>query len=133
MKKMSKVKGFTLIELVMVIVIIGILAAVAIPKYLDLQTKAKQAATDGTVGAVRAGVAIYYAKALVDGATGDGRWIDVLDSAAMPSTAGTGSPFFASVLDYPIIDSRWSKAAGQIYKGPNGSSYTYTQSGGKFE
>ena len=55
-------KGFTLIELVMVIVILGILAAVAVPKLADLSPQAKRSAMLATAESVRAGVAIYFAQ-----------------------------------------------------------------------
>jgi len=57
--KMNK-KGFTLIELMIVVAIIGILAAIAIPKFADLINKSKEGATKGALSTVRSALQIYY-------------------------------------------------------------------------
>jgi MSHA pilin protein MshA len=59
---MSKQKGFTLIELVIVIAVLGILAAIAVPKFVALQDDALVAAKKGMSGAVKSAHAVAIAK-----------------------------------------------------------------------
>lgn len=64
---MKSNKGFTLIELVVVIVILGILAAVAAPKFMDLQKDARMSAIQGLNGAIKSAVNMSFAKSIVQG------------------------------------------------------------------
>jgi MSHA pilin protein MshA len=66
----SNAKGFTLIELVMVITIVGVLAAVAIPNYIDMRTDARNAACNGLRGTLNSAAAIYYADQVRQGNAG---------------------------------------------------------------
>lgn len=75
---MEKRKGFTLIELIMVIVILGILAAVAIPRFVDLSEVAETNACAGIRGAVASACSIYYANEAA-----------VLNNARFPDSTAT--------------------------------------------
>lgn len=62
MKRLFGKKGFTLIEIVIVIVLLAILAAIAYPKYLDLRDDAHKSVDQAVIGSWRAGVHIFFAK-----------------------------------------------------------------------
>ena len=62
---MKNNKGFTLIELIMVTIILGILAAVAIPRYMTTVTKAEEAAEDAVISSIKAGLETYAVEQLM--------------------------------------------------------------------
>src|ERR1700692_3515613 len=60
MKKNLQKKGFTLIELMIVVAIIGILAAIAIPQFANLVGKSQEGRTKANLGTIRSALSIYY-------------------------------------------------------------------------
>jgi len=84
-------KGFTLIELVVVIVILGILAATAAPKFIDLTGDAKGAVVKGVQGSVNSAINMVHAKALVGNQTGENGKVTI------------NGEVFALVYGYPTV------------------------------
>jgi MSHA pilin protein MshA len=67
MKAIDNERGFTLIELIVVIVVLGILTAVAVTRYQDLTTEAMISTTKGNLGTIRGGINLLHARILLAG------------------------------------------------------------------
>ncbi|MCL1050067.1 type II secretion system GspH family protein [Shewanella abyssi] len=100
---MQKQNGFTLIELVVVIIILGILAVTAAPKFINLQSDARESALQGVKGAIQGANGLVFAKAALGGdekkATGD--WT-ITDPASPEEGVDIGSGEFA-VTNYGYL------------------------------
>ena len=141
----------TLVELVIVISIVGILAATAIPRFIDIRTEAYNAQRDSIVGSVRAGVLTYASKNQVAGCTGTfppnlEAW-DATHQTCNGITNGTleangtacstAKACFELAISGGVTDGAWVQTTATTYTFTNAAdnstkTYTYTQTDGTF-
>jgi len=91
--QMNKQKGFTLIELIIVIVILGILAVTAAPRFIDLQSDAKASTLKGVKAALQGASQLVYARAAIDG--------KLNGTLAAPESVTLASGSVSTVNGYP--------------------------------
>ncbi|MBX7149265.1 type II secretion system GspH family protein [bacterium] len=132
MKQLKNQKGFTLIELILVIVVLGILAVAALPTFIDVSTDAATSSMQGVVASVREGISLYRANDLVGGGTG----IYPADLGGADATACDTTACFGTVLEQAVNDSRWSRVDSTHYNySSNGvtGNFTYDPVAGTFQ
>jgi len=115
MYRLKNQKGFTLIELVIIIVILGILAAVAIPKYQNISGEAREASCRASLGGLRSAITIFYANQAVT--TGTAIWPSHAELSAIGTVMEQSIPNnpYQSDANYP--DSILDADAASITKG----------------
>ncbi len=115
LRKSKKDRGFTLVELMIVIVIIGILAAIAIPRFIGAQDRARISAAKAQLNSVRQALALYE-----------------MDHSAYPASTNDWDALIANLTDYVALP-KWDELKDKVFEdgsfsftNVNDTSYTIT-------
>ncbi|HNW44905.1 MAG TPA: prepilin-type N-terminal cleavage/methylation domain-containing protein [Elusimicrobiales bacterium] len=109
-------KGFTLIELMIVVAIIGILAAIAIPKFADLINKSKEGATKGSLASVRSAIQVYY---------GDNEgWFPAVETPSLACLTAAGK-YLSAIPVAKMPNTGHADTAGVVNTFADGSGWYY--------
>jgi MSHA pilin protein MshA len=109
-------KGFTLIEIIAVLVILGLLAVVAVPKYIDLQDQAAEKSAEGVWGAANSAASLSFAQGILD------------PTNNTPISDGT-----TLLAEFESTPEGWSASGSTITATINGTTYTITVTAAEVE
>lgn len=125
---MKRSAGFTLIELVIVIIILGILAVTAAPKFINLQSDARESTLSGLKAAMESASSLVYSKAVINGVENSDNSSVTINGDSVATVYGypaATSAALTSVLDLNTNDWSWGPAtSSSIFAYPNGVSGT---------
>ena len=103
MQKVSTQQGFTLIELIIVIVLLGILAVTAAPKFLNLQDDARDSVLQGIAGSLESASSVVYGKALINDVAGTSDGSDDVNIGTGTVSVVFGYPDAATAANFTNI------------------------------
>lgn len=104
MQQVVKKSQFTLVEIIAVLLVIGIMAAVAIPKFVNIATEAKQGIAQAGINEAKATFSVAYAKAYLANAGGAVTAANVITASGISSPATFGDVSVTFVADAQDID-----------------------------
>ena len=129
-------RAFTLIELIAVIVVLAILSGIAIPKYFDYTTKAKESAVKGTLGSVRSAVANFYANESLKPTGAAFPTLDNMNELGVVLQEHLpANPFVTGTNTTKVQAANWDPAQPTVFPvtgGANAFGWNYDATDGKF-
>ncbi|MBI2341291.1 MAG: type II secretion system protein [Deltaproteobacteria bacterium] len=131
-------KGFTIIELILTVAIVGIFAVSALPSFTDVTTSAEISSRDAVASSIQTGVQLQRANDMVSNGP-PGVYPAALDAVPVSTPCAPANPCFGGVLYSPIGDYKngrgWSKINNTSYSFNDGSTaytYNYDSAAGTF-